>query len=191
MEAATIAELSVTCEQMMHSFWPRMSAGWPMSKILISPAAALAASMASRAPESTAEASPKNTSAPWAMSSVANSLPFGASEKELAYGTFRSVTSLPSFSPTYFAASSKPAILPFVVSSSIPPMKPSLPDSVIRPASAPAIQPICWAFGKSEETFLLTAFSGVSAAPFRRANAMSGYSSAACRTASVYWLPGA
>ena len=81
--------------------------------------------------------------------------------------------------------------VPLVVSSSMPPMKPSLPDSVMRPASAPAIQPICWAFGKSEETFLLTAFSGVSAAPFRRANAMSGYSSAACRTASVYWLPGA
>ena len=142
--------------------------------------------MASRAPESTAEASPKKTSAPWEISSVANSLPFGASEKELAYGTLSSSTVLPSCSATYFAASSKPAILPLVVSSSMPPMKPSLPVSVIRPASAPAIQPICCAFGSREETFLLTAFSGVSTAPLSRAKATSGYSSAACRTASVY-----
>ena len=37
----------------------------------------------------------------------------------------------------------------------------------------------------------LAALSGVDSAPFSRAKAMSGYSSAACRTASVYWLPGA
>ena len=42
-----------------------------------------------------------------------------------------------------------------------------------------------------DETLPLTALSGVSSAPFSRAKATSGYSSAACRTASVYWLPGA
>ena len=66
-----------------------------------------------------------------------------------------------------------------------------VPVSDISPANAPAIQPICLALGKRELTFLFAAFSGTSASPFNIANAISGYSLATCKTASVYSPPGA
>ena len=73
----------------------------------------------------------------------------------------------------------------------MPPMKAMVLVSVIRPARAPAIQPIWVALGSREVTLPLAALEGVDSAPFSRAKATSGYSSAACSTASVYWLPGA
>ena len=96
----------------------------------------------------------------------------------------------PSFSATYFAASAYPLYFATVVVNSIPPINAMLPVSDISPASVPAIQPICCAFGKSDVTFLLVAFSGTSVSPFNMAKAMSGYSLATCKTASVYSPPG-
>ena len=105
--------------------------------------------------------------------------PCRLAEKELEYTISRVVAGLAGLLLSHVGGGllDSPHTCPWWCPAPWPPIKAMVPFSVIRPARAPAIQPICCGVGQQGGYVAVVGLGGRSLrAPFSRAKAISGYS---------------